>query len=149
MSCSEPPWWLSALTWLIVFGGWVVVHKSTLSRERRKEKRDTAKFLVDNLADLERKALAFHTSQHYDSHVATELRHEVERIIRRLQKVPLSELSIPTGVMVRLRKSITLKNTDASTFAPQGAGEQLLFDIRIAIDNLISSIDVAKETYWK
>jgi len=148
MSCPESPWWPSVITWLTVFGGWFVVHRASLYRERRKEKRDSARILLEDLACLERKAIAFHTSNHYDSHVAAELRQETERIVRRLQRLSLSELNIQIGLMVRLRRSITLQNADASNFAPQGADGQLICGIRAAIDDLTASVEVAKETYW-
>ena len=32
--------WTSLVTWILVFVGWFAVHKATLSRERRKEKRE-------------------------------------------------------------------------------------------------------------
>lgn len=149
MACTEPPWWANVLTWLSVFGGWVVVHKASLFRERRKEKRDGARCVADELSALERQAIDFHSSGLYESFAAAELRKQTERLIRRLQRLPLSELDVQTALLVRLRKSITLENIDPSNFAPQEANGQLLLNIRAAVDDLTIAIDTSKELHWQ
>src|SRR5262245_49081618 len=101
-------------------------------RERRKERRETAKAAIESLRTLEKEALEFHTSPAFDAVSAEELTYRVNRVIRSLQRAPLSRLDLPVGRMVRLRKAITLNNSSQKTFTVQPSGGTLLTDIRTA-----------------
>lgn len=79
-ACSSD--WADIVTWAMVFGGWFFVHTTTLSRERRKEKREVAHKICSELRSLECQALDFHTAPSHDSRKATDLRQDVDRLIR-------------------------------------------------------------------
>jgi hypothetical protein len=142
------PWWPNLITWLLVLAGWFAVHQATLSRERRKERREAAKFTIESLRELEVDALKFHMAPGFDSVQADQLIYRAGRIIRGLQRTPMSELELPLGRMVRLRRSMTLNNADASVFKPQTAGSGLLMEIRAAVDDLVDAIETARDTKW-
>lgn len=140
--------WISVVTWILVFGGWFFVHKATLRRERRKEKREAAKQVCGELRLVERSAIDFHTAQTHDSRRATDLRQEVERLSLQLQRAPLSELEIPLSRIIQLRRNITRKNVDPSDFAAQTADSDLVRDIRNAATDLIEVIEGEREKRW-
>lgn len=146
---STAPWWQSLTTWVLVLLGWYAVHLATLSRERRKERRDAAKAMIDSLASLAIKAREFHTAAKFDEFAADDLTYKTDKTIRALQRPPLEGLDISVSKLVRLRKAITLKNADASSFATQPSPSAMLQDIRAAVDDLIDAIELAREAYWQ
>lgn len=145
--CSDG--WTNAVSWGLIFLGWVVVHKSTLSHERRKEKREAAYKVCTELRDLERQAINFHTAQKHDSRNATDLRQNVVRLIRHLQRAPLTELEIPNQGLIRLRQSITRQNADPSNFTTQAADSDIVRNIRDAVSDLIEIMEESRERKWK
>jgi len=141
-------WWPNVFTSLLVLVGWFAVHFATLSRERRKERRETAKSAVDALNSIASDASAFHTALTFDAHEACLLRYNTEKVIRTLQRKPLNDLDLSLGRMVKLRKSITLKNIDPSIFSPQNIDSPILQDIRAATDDLVDAIEAARDSHW-
>jgi hypothetical protein len=138
----------SIITWALVFGGWWVVHKATLSRERRKEKRETAHQICIDLRAVECLAIDFHTAQNHDSRKATDICQDTERLVLQIQRTPLSELSIPLYRWTHLRRSITLHNVDPSDFSPRPANSELIRDIRNAVTDVIDAIEERREQCW-
>ncbi|HXU93961.1 MAG TPA: hypothetical protein VFP33_09925 [Gallionella sp.] len=145
----EKKCWTEAVTWLLVFIGWGVVHLATLARDRRKEKRETSMQLCKDIADLQSAAIDFHTAARFDSRKSTDLAQQVERIILRVQKKPLSELNIPLTRLITLRRKITQHNVDASDFSSQPADSEIILGIRTAISDLIGAIEDSRESVWE
>lgn len=142
------PWWTNVITWVLVLLGWLAVHYATLARERRKERRELAKAVIDALRSLELEALRFHTAATFDSILVDQLIYQTGRAIRSLQRVPMSDLNLPLGRMIRVRKTITLRNCDRSSFQTQRAGSPILLEIRGAVDDLVDSIEEARDARW-
>jgi hypothetical protein len=140
--------WSNVITWLLIFCGWYAVHRATLARERRKERRELANSAIEALKSLAIEAREFHTAAAFDEYRADLLRYRIDRIILSLQRSPLSELSLPIGRMVKLRKGITLKNMDQSIFCAQPSNSPVLRDIRSAVDDLVDAIEAARERCW-
>jgi hypothetical protein len=142
-------WWPSVVTWVLVLAGWFAVHLATLARERRKERRELSKALVESLRGIEVDALAFHTAPAFNAVQADLLLHAIGRLLRSLQRIPMSELGLPLSRMVRVRKSVTLKNFDKSAFQTQQSGSVILTNIRASIDDLVEAIEAEREIRWK
>jgi hypothetical protein len=139
---------MSLVTWFLVIAGWVVVHRKTLDRERRKEKREITDAAVKKLAVLEADAIGFHRADEFDEDRREILQWETARIIRSLGRSPLSELGIAPVLLKNLRQSITLENFDRRDFSPQPAHGKIVYDIRSAVDELISKIEEKKMKVW-
>lgn len=137
------------VTWLLVFIGWAVIHKATLIRDRRKEKREISMQICKDIAELQSAAIDFHTASHFNARKSTDLAQQVERIILRLQKPPLSELNIPLGRMITLRRKITKHNIDPTDYKSQPDDSPIIFGIRNAVTDLIIVIEDARECVWK
>jgi hypothetical protein len=148
MECPQSPWWPNAVSWVLLFFGWLVVHWATLARERRKEKRETANCAINELREIEKEAFGFHTADSFDDRKGSALRQRVERLINRLQRSPLSTLGIPVGRMIALRSSITLNNADFSNFTSQKSDSKILEGICGAVDDLIEEIEAARDRCW-
>lgn len=145
MACEATTGWANTVTWGMVLVGWFVVHYATLSRERRKEKRDTCSRIIDEIKTIENLAVTFHTSEKFDSQTSDLLIWRVNRVIRTLQRLPLQTLDIPLGLLIRFRKGLTLQNTDASTFAPQTYHGEIIKSIRTVTDELLETIEAARD----
>ena len=133
---------------MLVLGGWYAVHIATLSRERRKERRDASKAAIDELGKLAVEARKLHSAATFDVNQADLVIYKTQRIIRALQRPPLLDLDLSISKMVRLRKSITLNNTDASSFCSQCTYSPILLEIRAAIDELIESVEERRDVRW-
>lgn len=149
VAASIEPTWVTLVTWVLVFAGWFAVHHATLARDRRKEKREAAANLCDDLLELQAAAIDFHTASHCDIRKSTDLAQEVERIVLQLTKKPFSELDIPLSRRVVLRQRITRRNADPSDFVSQPANSQIVLEIRNAVTDLIFAIEEARESNWK
>lgn len=145
MSVTQACDWSQAVTWTLVVIGWFVVHKTTIQREQRRERRDVVNRAVQELLDIEHIAASFHTAHHFDSGNAEALTWRTNRVIRSLQRKPLSMLQVDIKMLAQLRRSITLKNMDASSFSCQPPGSQLLKDIRHATDQVIEQIEKRRD----
>lgn len=141
--------WANVITWLLVLVGWFVVHRATLIRERRKEKREVSIQMCRVLAELQTAAIDFHTAPNFDARKSSDLAQQVERVILQLQKIPLSELQVPTMCMINLRRRITKHNIDPSDFACQTAASKIVSDIRNVVTDLIFFIEEARESVWE
>lgn len=145
MACEATTGWANTVTWGMVLVGWFVVHCATLSRERRKEKRDAVSRIIEEIKTVEDLAVTFHTSEKFDSQTSDLLIWRVNRVIRTLQRLPLQALDIPLGLMVRFRKGLTLLNTDVSTFAPQTYHGDIIKGIRTVTDEMLETIEAARD----
>lgn len=136
-------------TWILVFIGWAVVHRATLSRDRRKEKREISMQICKDIVELQSAAIDFHTASDFNARKSTDLAQQVERIILRLQRPPLSELNIPLTRMITLRRQITKHNIDPTDFRSQPVDSQIIFGIRNAITDLVIVIEDTRECIWE
>ena len=143
------PGWANIVTWILIFFGWYVVHRATLARDRRKEKREISTRLCTNLIELQSAAIDFHTGSHCDLRKSTDIAQQVENILIQLQTSPLSELNVPYAPRVALRQSITRQNIDPIGFVAQQPDSQIIMDIRNAITDMIFAIEDARESKWK
>ncbi len=140
--------WVSVVTWIVVAIGWFVVHSASLARERRSEKRDEAKGVVTDLRELEKEASDFHGAESFDEFKASNLTLKCDRLIKVLQRVPFNELKLDPALLSALRRSITCNNIDRTAFEMQSANSETQRNIRIATDDLIDAVEIAKARYW-
>ncbi|SCZ86434.1 conserved hypothetical protein [Nitrosomonas mobilis] len=143
---------------VLIIGGWFVVHKATLSRERRKEKREIINNVLEEIRAIESIAVDFHNSVIFDGKVNSNITLRIDRLSRKLQATPFAELGISRDLMIQIRQAITLKHFDKSDFPtvfqritqrnPYSAShiEILIKDINAATDDLIDCIETAKNT---
>lgn len=148
MTCEATINWANTVTWIVVLVGWIAVHCATLSRERRKEKRDAVSCIIEEIRAVEVLAVTFHTSDKFDSLSSDLLIWRTNRVNRALQRPPLQTLDIPLSLMVRFRKRFTLLNTDTSTFVRQTYHSEIIKDIRSVTDEIIESIEAARDKYF-
>lgn len=141
--------WADSITWLLVFAGWLVVHKATLSRDRRKEKREVCLALCTDLLELQGHAIDFHTAPNFEPRKSMEVAQQVERIVLRLQRGPLKELAVPLPTIVSLRQRITGHNMDKSDFSQQQTDSEVVLEIRNAVGDLIIAIEDARDQTWE
>lgn len=145
MNCDSVINWADVVTWLIVFAGWGFVHKTALSRERRKEKRETLSSLILEIRNIEKLAMEFHAGEKFNSYISESIIWKISRTIKSLQRAPFNDLKIPDTLMIQLRKDLTLSNMDASTFSPQDYHGEIIRNIRTTVDDLIDSIEAERD----
>lgn len=139
---------LASIPWVLVLLGWIIVHHLTLNRDRRKEKRAIADQIIEKLQNLEVLTVNFHTSNAFDALKAEEISLNIERVIRSIQRTPMDEIVVPTSYLVCLRQAMTRKNFDISDFITQSQGSEILRNIRVVVDDLISQIESRKNKNW-
>ena len=139
---------LGSIPWVLVLLGWLIVHKLTLNRDRRKEKRAIADQIIEKLQKLEVLTVNFHTSNTFDALKAEEVSLNIERVIRSIQCTPMDEIAVPTSYLVCLRQAMTRKNFDISDFITQSHGSEILRNIRVVVDDLTSQIESRKNKNW-
>ncbi len=159
MSCYQNcwPWAQLPVSWLLIIGGWLFVHRTTLSRERRKEKREEINNTIQEIRAIESIAIDFHNSKIFDEKAASNLILRIDRLSKKLQTPPtFNELKIPTQLMIEFRKTITLEHFDKSNFPsivqrimkdnpyPATSIEILIRDINSATDDLVDCIEAEK-----
>ena len=105
--------------------------------------------LCTAIAELQSAAIDFHTASHFNARKSTDLAQQVERIILRLQKPPLSELKVPLARMITLRRRITQHNIDLTDFKSQPVDSQIITGVRNAITDLIFLIEDTRECVWE
>ncbi|MFZ2884630.1 hypothetical protein [Nitrosomonas europaea] len=145
------------VSWLLIIGGWLFVHRATLSRERRKEKREEINNTIQEIRAIENIAIDFHNSKIFDEKAASSLTLRINRLNRKLQAPPtFNELKIPTQLMIEFRKTITLEHFDKSNFPsmvqrimkgnpyPAISIEILIRNINSATDDLVDCIEAEK-----
>ena len=64
--------WSNIVTWLLVLFGWAVVHRATLIRDRRKEKREFSVAICAALVELQSAAIDFHTASRFNARKSTD-----------------------------------------------------------------------------
>lgn len=137
------------LTFGLVILGWWIVHNATLTRERRKEKRELASKICKEIWDLQEAAVDFHTNHEYSGRKSADLAQVVGRVNTQLQKTPLDQLNVPHIRMIDLRRRITLRNSEKSEFAAQDHESDFIAELRNAAADLVHFIEDAKEERWK
>lgn len=117
-----------ALCGLVI--GWLATHLFSEARERRKEARAQLDKLIDRIAKFENDSASFHTAQIFDAAKNGALLSDFDRIQRVLHRMPLvPNIDQLSGLLIGLRRAVTLKNFDASTFSSESPGSDLLVGI--------------------
>jgi hypothetical protein len=149
MACESAVDWPDWVTWGLVLSGWFVVHRTELHQERRKENRVAVTQIIDEVKEIERQAIAFHSSEKYSAEASDSLTWRIGRLNRCLQRVPLDELKIPLPLMVRFKKAFTLENADSSSFVPQAYHGMLIVGIRQIADEMIDAVESGRDRMFK
>lgn len=139
----------SVVTWVLVFFGWVFVHRATLVRDRRREKREACRQMCTSLEELQAAAIDFHTSNKFSLRASSDLGQSVEQIVLRLLGKPFCELDVPRGRLKAIRQRLTGRNVDISDFTSQSDDSEIILEIRTAISDLTMYLDSRKDDVWK
>lgn len=135
-------------TWIIVIIGWFVVHHLSTKRDQRKEARERLDQYIHGLRALEERAVKFHQFTSYQADVARGLLFDIQRYHSKLNRHPFCSFEISPCLKINLRKSITLKNFDASKFACQPANSPILGNIANAFDDIEDQLEKEYERVY-
>jgi hypothetical protein len=135
-----------AIDWALIIGGWYLVHRMTLHRERRKEGREAVSGWVRELKELQKDALGFHRSKEFDSLRRRDLQARLHRLGGAAKRRPLDRLQVPDAKLVKLRQAISAHNFDPSDFQPQEDASELLDGICEAVDEVCDFAESARES---
>lgn len=133
--------WEAAVPWLIAVFGWLVTHLFSEARERRKEVRSQLDKQLDRLLKIEEAARDFHKSTTYEDKKADSIIAELSRLERAIQRIPRMNGDFYVQVLTHLRRSITLKNFDKSSFSAQDSSSELFSEINSAVQDFEDEIE--------
>ncbi|MDR5647353.1 hypothetical protein, partial [Burkholderia cenocepacia] len=107
----------------------------------RKEARSQIDKLYDVLAKLQADARNFHVSETFETGVAEDLTIRVRGFERQLRRVGCFNQDDLVPKIISLRRSITLRNFDSSTFTQQPVGSDILEEIATAVEDMEDEIE--------
>jgi len=137
--------WLDGVPWAIAVVGWGVTHLFSEMRERRKEARSQIDKLYESLSKLTIEAHEFHSAAEFSGTQSRELIAKLHRLERMLSRIGCFDQDGLSPAIIRLRRSITLKNFDASDFKQQAA-ESEIFE---AIDSAAEEVEDEMERQYR
>lgn len=125
----------------VVVAGWAATHLLSEARERRKEGRGQIDKVIERLQDLEKAAYEFHTADALKPTQQVALINQLDRLVRSLGRIGMlnSDALIPT--IISLRRAVTLRNFDPSTFQVQAQTSDILEAIATASQDMEDEIE--------
>jgi hypothetical protein len=137
--------WLDGVPWVIAVAGWAVTHVFSEMRERRKESRSHIDKAYEALSKVTSDAHDFHTAAEFNTSGSRELISKLHRLERMLSRVGCFEQDGLTPAIIRLRRSVTLKNFDGSDFKLQPPESEILE----AIDSAAEDVEDEMERQYR
>lgn len=133
MPSPAEPGWGASIPWivaaLVAATGWFLTHLLSEARERRKEARSQIDKLFEQLYKLEQDARTFHCGAQYQAATAGDIDAKIQILERSMNRVQIFTVDNLVPYIVRLRRSITLKNFDLSEFVQQSQNSDILQDV--------------------
>lgn len=133
--------WTSGIPWMIAVVGWGVTHLLSDVRERRKEARSQIDKLYEALAKVQSDARNFHLSAAFDGALAEDLTIRVRGLERQLRRLGSFNQDDLVPKIIALRRSVTLRNFDSSSFTQQQVGSDILEDIASAVEGMEDEVE--------
>ena len=125
----------------VVVAGWAATHFLSEARERRKETRGQIEKFIDRLQALEIVVRDFHTAEAFSSSKTLALIADLDRIERSLSRIGILDIDGFTPAIIFLRRSVTLKNFDASSFKTQTQDSEILEDVGTSCQDVEDEIE--------
>ncbi|WP_456378839.1 hypothetical protein [Thiolapillus sp.] len=141
MNAGEVLWWRFGITWGLIIVGWIVINWQNNKRETRKERRILLDRLIMSLSELESNALQFHTADNHDPEILMNIIRRIKRIWPQIELLRMTKVPNIEHLSYNIRRTITLKNADASNFHKQGPNSKILLQISDAIDSMVNALE--------
>ena len=129
MSAGEANGVSQALPWIVAIIGWGFTHLFSEARERRKEVRAQLDKAIEIVLTIEKSGRAFHIAPSFDASKAAELRLAIDILERKFHRISCLEVDQLNTQLIAFRRSITLRNFEASEFTSQPAESEIFADI--------------------
>ena len=138
----------NTLTWFLVVFGWIITHWLTSRREQRKEIRSKLDEIRKKLIELEKAAIDFHTSDSFFIEKSRAITLSISRISNEIERE--SKIKIDTSYFRgELRRAITLKNFDRSSFEKKDYDSPLLSKIADSHDQLVGRLEMNYINFYR
>lgn len=128
-------------TWVLVVLGWIIVNRQNNKRESRKEVRGQLDQVSELLVELEEMAVEYHTAQQQNAKLARSIKHAITRLTNVVHYIGLADARDFNRRIVRLRRTITLKNFDSANHQPVVVDGDFLENISSAAQDLIDLLE--------
>ncbi|TAN46791.1 MAG: hypothetical protein EPN21_19470 [Methylococcaceae bacterium] len=127
--------------WFTLIAGWYIVDRQNNRRELRKEKRSIIDRLLAELDALEASAIDYHTGSHHRINVAREIKVQLDRAAKLIQRENLLQKPVFDQRMKTLRQAVTMQNFETNDFVSQTSDSAVLASIATAKDNLVHNLE--------
>lgn len=145
MPSPAEPGWSASIPWIVAAIvaaiGWTLTHLLSEARERRKEVRAQIDKLFEQLYKIEQDARSFHCAPSYDPAKAGDIDSKIQILERSMNRVQIFAIDDLVPYIIRLRRSITLKNFDLSAFVPQTQYSDILQDVFSASQDIEDELE--------
>jgi len=135
------PWCYQAINWGLIILGWLIINYQHNARETRKEIRAALDKIDALLEDIEQKAIAFHTSEDFDSFLLRDAKRLIARLPPHIQSIDFWSQTIGFNV-TNIRRAATLRNAEPSEFIQQNPESDIVLEISSSIDNMRTDLNM-------
>ncbi len=138
-----PEWIEPLITSILVIVGWSIINYQNNCREIRRDKRSVIDSLIEQIDQLTREAIQFHTNEQFTPEHASEIKQKISRVCKISHRYELTDDQFKS--QVKYRKSITWSNFDSATSFTQQEQQSLI--IKNIIDAGEELIDAIEDKY--
>jgi hypothetical protein len=132
-----------------VIVGWLVAIAQASRHDDRVDARASIDHLVDQLMELERRAVGYHVSSSPALVDSLDIKALLSRISAQITRLDLMNIKDLAKVGY-LRQSVTLKNFDSADHVQQSRDSQLLQEIGLAVNDVIDAVELQyREAFGK
>lgn len=136
----------SAITWVIIVGGWIVVNRQSNNRELRKELRSEIDSIKEEVEEIVLMALSYHMESP-SKESAFKLLGKLKRLNRKIFRLPLSEVEISSISYYsrKLKQGITMQNfgIDEKVVRSLGYDSEIVGGIENGAEDLVDDLERA------
>lgn len=116
-------------SWLLIGGGWVIVHYLAFKRDMHKIRIEQGLKLITRIQEIEKAAIAYHTSTQRNQLDEAQITSDLKELSGDLKIIAYSGSTFAIN-LANFRKAIMLSNFASNDFVKQPENSQILQDIK-------------------
>ena len=141
--------WGSAVSWLLVILGWIIINTQHNRRETRKEIRAALNNFYELLNEIEDDAITYHTSSG-DPVLSRRIKRRLSQLYRRVNLAFQDTIECQCASQITaFRRAVTLHNFDTATYTQLKASDPVFEEITATKERLVNVLEQAFMTKYR